>query len=420
MSADYAATLANVCARATDEVDIHKVTEMRYGSICYLGVGAINKFDDICKAMVAEEKTRVGIITGSSSYRSNGVWAVVEPTLRKYNIQFVLYSGATPNPTDTEADQAVAAFRALNPNWILAIGGGSPIDLGKAVAILLCYPEHNAQDLMTFKFTPNHALTLNTINTTHGTGTEVDRFSVVSVTALHTKPCLAYDFSYPKYSIDDPRICASLSRFQTACVTVDALAHVTEGSTTSCAGPLSIALGQQVGRLISKYLPRVLADGHNLEARYHLLYASALAGMSFDSGMLHYTHAMEHVLSGMKPEIYHGFGLGMIMPAVFHACWPAKGVVLASILGHIIPGLTGAPAEADHMYVELEKWLVSVGIDKKLDGFGFREEDFPEYLRLLRTTVPLPTLLSLAPVEATDEVVHQIYTRSLHFHSIQN
>lgn len=209
--------------------------------------------------------------------------------------------------------------------------------------------------------------------------------------------------------------------------------------------PFTISLGQQVGRLVAKYLPRVLSDAKDMQARYQLTYASAIAGAAFDSGLLHFTHSMEHVASGLHPEIFHGMGLGILMPAVFKACWPAKvgtpqalpdfwtfglpvvpipayftllmlgsqGRVLASILAPIVPGLTGAPEEADHMYVSMERWFRSVGIDKKLSDYGFTEAHWPEYLRLLRTTTPLPLLLSVAPVEATDETLHRIYTESL-------
>jgi len=158
-----------LCEDVCEEVDINNVTELRYRSTCYLGCGAINKLDEICKAMIADgERRRVGIITGGSSYRHNGVWPVVEAAMKQNKMQFEHYCGATPNPTDIEADAAVAQFREFQPQWVLAIGGGSPLDTAKAVAILMEYPDKSCRDLMTFTFTPTRALPVVVINTTHG------------------------------------------------------------------------------------------------------------------------------------------------------------------------------------------------------------------------------------------------------------
>lgn len=95
--------------------------------------------------------------------------------------------------------------------------------------------------------------------------------------------------------------------------------------------PYSILLAKEAVRLIVRYLPVAVNDPENLVARYYLLYASAIAGISFDNGLLHLTHALEHPLSAVKPEIAHGLGLGAILPAVVKTIYPAVAEVLADI-----------------------------------------------------------------------------------------
>lgn len=148
-------------------------------------------------------------------------------------------------------------------------------------------------------------------------------------------------------------------------------------------------------------------------ARYYLLYASALAGISFDNGLLHLTHALEHPLSAVKPEIAHGLGLGAILPAVIKAIYPATAEVLADVYSPIVPGLKGLPVEAEYVAEKVQEWLFSVGCIQKLSDFGFTKDDIPNLVKLAKTTPSLDGLLSIAPVEATESVIEKIYLKSL-------
>ena len=106
--------------------------------------------------------------------------------------------------------------RAVNAGAVLAIGGGSPIDCGKSAAILLANPGKTGDDLYCYRFTPQTALPVIAVNLTHGTGSEVNRFAVATVTKLNYKPAIAYDCIYPRYAIDDPALMSDLLSF-TSC-----------------------------------------------------------------------------------------------------------------------------------------------------------------------------------------------------------
>ena len=138
-----------------------------------------------------------------------------------------------------------------------------------------------------------------------------------------------------------------------------------------------------------------------------------LAGVCFDNGLLHYTHALEHPLSGIKPELTHGLGLSILVPAVVKEIYAEKAVVLADILSSIVPGLAGIPEEAEYAAQKLEEWLAESGVPQKLSDEGFDESHLDKLVDLAFTTPSLGGLLSLAPTEATPEAVRRIYADSL-------
>lgn len=396
-----------------DRLELDKVFELRCKNTTYFGVGAISKIRDILSELRKRDISKVLLVTGSHSYKACGAWDVVRPALEEKHFDYALYSKVGPNPTVDMIDEATAMGRQMGAQAVIGIGGGSPIDSAKSVAVLLAYPDRNARELYEARFTPEKAVPIIAINTTHGTGTEVDRFAVATIPEKNYKPALANDCIYPLYSIDDPALMTGLSRTQTIAVTVDAVNHVTEAATTLAASPFSILTARETLRLIARYLPLALQEPENLKARYYLLYASALAGISFDNGLLHFTHALEHPLSAVRPETAHGLGLGALLPAVVKTIYPVCAEVLADIYAPIVPDLKGVAEEAEYAAKKIEEWLFAVGCTQKLVDLGFSEADIPELVRLARTTPSLDLLLSMAPVQATEEVIAGIYRDSL-------
>ncbi|MFD3157907.1 iron-containing alcohol dehydrogenase [Haloimpatiens sp. FM7330] len=394
------------------EININDVKEIRVKTTVYFGVGAITKISDIAENLKNMGIDKLLIMTGRNSYKSTGAWEHVEKALNASNIEYVLYDKVTPNPNVVQVDEAVELGREFGAKAVIGIGGGSPIDAAKGAAILLEYTDKNASQLYEFEFTPEKAVPVIAINLTHGTGTEVDRFAVTTIEEKDYKPAIAYDCIYPLYSIDDPALMVSLPKNQTLYVSVDAINHVIEAATTKVSNPFDILLAKETIRLITKYLPKALEDPSDLEARYYLLYASMIAGTSFDNGLLHFTHALEHPLSAVKPELTHGLGLGMILPAIIKQIYPARPKTLADILSPMVEGLTGDPAEVDKATEGVRAWLHSVGLKEKLSDMGYVESDIEKLTKLVFETPGLSLLVSLAPVDGTEEVVRKIYIDS--------
>jgi len=395
------------------DININEIKEIRSRSTVYLGVGAITKIQDIAKDLKNRGVDKLLIVTGHGSYKRTGAWDHVQKALAANSITYVHYDGVTPNPTTHEVDAAVKMGRDFGAKGVLAIGGGSAIDSGKSAAIMLKYPDKTAADLYEFKFAPDKAAPIVAINLTHGTGSEANRFAVVTLLEKNFKPAIAYDCIYPLYSIDDPAFMTGLSEQQTRYVSIDAVNHVVEAATSKVASPFAIDLAISVVSLVAKYLPKVLKDPKDLEARYFLTYAALIAGISFDNGLLHYTHALEHPLSAVKTDLTHGLGLAVLLPSVIKYIYADRPAVLAAVLAPIAHGLKGNKDEAEKAAKAVEKWLFSVGADKKLSDEGFKEQDVDKLVNLAFTTPSLDGLLSVAPNKATKEIVRAIYTESL-------
>ena len=393
-------------------ININEIKEIRTRTNVYFGVGAIKKIDDIALDLKQKGINKLIVMSGKNAYKATGAWDYVEKALKANNIEYVNYDKVTPNPTNTSIDEATKIARDFKAQAVIAIGGGSPTDAGKSVAILLKYEDKNCNDLYEYKFTPTTAVPIVAINLTHGTGTETNRFAVATIVEKDYKPAIAYDCIYPTYAIDDPALMVKLNEKQTKYVSIDAVNHVIEAATTKVASPYTICLAKEVISMVAKYLPKALANADDLEARYYLAYAAMMGGVCFDNGLLHYTHALEHPLSAIKHELSHGLGLAILLPAVVENMWEAKKETLAHILKPIAPEIS-TNTTAKEVNALVYDWLKSVGVPNKLTDEGFNETHIEKLVDLAFTTPSLGGLLSIAPTEATKESVKEIYEKSL-------
>ena len=394
------------------DININEIKEIRTRTNVYFGIGAIQKIEDIALDLSKKGIKKLIVMSGKNAYKATGAWDYVEKALKNNNIEYVNYDKVTPNPTNEAVDEATKMAREFNAQAVIAIGGGSPIDAGKSVAILLKYADKNANDLYELKFSPIEAAPIVAINLTHGTGTETNRFAVATIVEKDYKLAIAYDCIYPTYAIDDPQLMIKLSDKQTKYVSIDALNHVVEAATSKVASTYTVCLAHEVISMVAKYLPKAIANPDDLDARYYLAYAALMGGVCFDNGLLHYTHALEHPLSAIKHELSHGLGLAILLPAVVENMWEAKKETLAHILKPIAPEISTSTTskEANEFVYE---WLKSVGVPNKLKDEGFCESDIDKLVELSFTTPSLDGLLSIAPTEATKDSVREIYTKSL-------
>lgn len=396
-----------------NDININEVKEIRTRTTVYFGVGAIKKIDDIAKVLKDKGYDKVIVMSGRNAYKATGAWDYVEKALKDHGIGYVNFDKVTPNPTTEHVNEAAQMAKDFGAKAVISIGGGSPTDAGKSVAILLAYPDKTAENIYDFEFAPEKAAPIVSINLTHGTGTETNRFAVVTNLAKNFKPAIAYDCIYPMFAIDDPQLMTKLSPKQTRYVSIDAVNHVVEAATSTVASPYSITLAKQVIELVAKYLPKAIKNPDDLEARYFLAYAAMMGGVSFDNGLLHYTHALEHPLSAVKPDLSHGLGLAILLPAVIKTIYKDRPNVLADILAPIAPNLKPEAGDAEKAEKEVYEWLKSVDVPEKLTDMGFSADDVEKLTDLAFTTPSLDGLINIGPSGNSRELVRTIYQNSL-------
>lgn len=390
------------------------VYEIRCGTVDYFGRGAIDKLPFIFEKLTSLGMKRVGVVTGRASYKKSGAWDRVAPLLKERGVEYVHYDGISPNPTTVQADAAVRELGSFSPDLLLAIGGGSVIDTTKIIAILLLHPGMKASDLYIKREAPEKALPIIAINLTHGTGSEVDRYAVLTIEENRKKSGAASDAMYPRYAIDDPELMLSLPRREVLFTSLDALNHLIEASTTTLSSHYTRMIAKEGVKIIYECLPEALNSPENIEIREKLLYASILGGIAIDCSVVHLTHPLEHVLSALKPELSHGLGLSLLLPSVVKTIYPAVSNVLSDILAPFVPHLKGVPDENDLVANALRDWMETLGVKPGLEQVGFVETDIPNIMECFMETQGLNGSVSLAPVHVDEHLVERIYRESFY------
>lgn len=394
------------------KIDVKKVFTLQPARpITYFGVTAINKIEEIVKNLRNKGHGKFLVVTDKVAYKACGAWDVVKPVLEKEAEGFEHYDSVRPNPTYDNCEEAAQMGAKANANAIIAIGGGSVIDTAKTAAILMFHPGKKAVDFYEKGEEIKGTLPVVAINTAHGTGSETDAFAVAQSDG-HDKPCINSPHVYPTYSIDDPELTLTLPLNQIISTSIDAINHATEAATTITTNPYSISLAKEAISLVATYLPQAIVEPKNIIPRYWLMYASAIAGISFDIGLLHITHSMEHAMSALNPEVIHGDGLGILLPAIIKEIYHAVPEVLASLYHPIVPELKGLPGEGDYAVEKIRKWFNSVGQSTSMKKY-FSENDIPKLVKMTKESVLGKILLPLAPIPVDDNVLTRIYKESM-------
>ena len=393
------------------KIDINRVFTLQpTRPTTFFGIGALARINDILADLARSGCDAVVVVTDPVAYKASGAWDTVRPALDAH-VAWNHYDGVRPNPTFGNCEAAAKAGRLIHAKAVLAIGGGSTLDTAKTAAVLLAHPGKKATDFYEKNAPITGALPLIAINTSHGTGSECNAYAVAQSDG-EDKPVIHSPHLYPAYTIEDPRLTVSLPVKQTVASAIDALTHALETATATTASPYSICLAKEAIRTITTFLPTAIRQPGNLTARYWLMYASAIAGISFDLGSLHITHALEHAMSALNADVTHGDGLGILLPAVLREIYPATPEILADLLHPIAPDLTGNPGETDTAVERLNQWFVSIGQPASMSVY-FTGADVPALTRMAVKSSLSKSLLPQAPIRVDGSVVERIYQNSL-------
>ena len=288
--------------------------------------------------------------------------------LSKGGLDSAIYSDISPNPRDDEIAAGKAQYRAGGHDGIIAIGGGSGMDGGKALA--LC--ANNDLDLWAFEYEqspPDMARhpafpPLITIPTTAGTGAETESTAMITDTVRKMKWCIWHADLKPAFAVLDPEITLGLPVKLTAWTGVDAMVHAIEAYCVPGFNPLCDGLALEGLRLVGRWLPVAVAEPSNLEARGAMLAGSCLSGIAFLKG-LGLVHAISHMV-GAEYDTQHGLTNAVVLPAALRHNAPALADKIEPLSQAM--GLRDTSFEA--FYAHVCVILDQVGIPKTLTDIG--------------------------------------------------
>lgn len=307
---------------------------------------------------------------------------VIDPvldSLRAAGIEFILFDAVEENPKDTTTERAAATARETACDVILGVGGGSPMDVAKMVAVLVTHPGKRCQDFEGRGKVQHDPALLAMVPTTAGTASEVTFNAVITDTERKVKMVINSPKIAPRFAILDPLLTLSKPPGLTAATGVDALTHAIESYTNRTYNPIADALSTHAIRLIGRSLRTAWAQGQDLQARSDMLLGSLLAGMAFNYTRLGIVHAMSHPVSAHF-GVAHGIANAILLPRVME--YNLFGAIpqtahIAELLGEDVGGLS--ELEAARKGVEaVYKLNRDLGIPGSLRAVGVTEDRIPQ------------------------------------------
>ncbi len=281
-----------------------------------------------------------------------------------------LYSGVHPNPVESDVLEAAALLRESACDGVIAIGGGSPLDAGKAARLLARHPGFPLAKFYEQPADWTGLLPFIAIPTTAGTGSEVGRSSVITLDATHRKAVLFHPELLARLVILDPALTTGLPPGLTAATGADALTHCIESYTCPAFHPMCDGIALEGVRLVIDALPRAFRDGSDLDARGRMLVAAAMGAVAFQKD-LGTVHSLAHPLSTLC-GMHHGLANALCLVAVMK--WNAKrkpGLYRRVGIACGLDVIGGSDADADQQTIAfIAHFLADIGLNRRLSEFG--------------------------------------------------
>ena len=289
------------------------VTTFYYPAKIVFGPGAIERLP----LEIGAFKMSRPLVVTDGGLAKGPVFDRVLGIIRKRCGDVVVFDQVLPNPTEQNVLDGVARYQEAKCDSVIGVGGGSPLDAAKAITLKATHPLpladyddlKDGSDRISSNVPPFLA-----VPTTSGTGSDVSRSSVITVTATNRKTVIFSPFLMPKVSISDPELTLGMPAHITAGTGMDAFTHNLEAYLAKGYHPLSDAIALGGVKLVWQYLPRAVADGNDLEARTQVMAAAIMGATAFQKG-LGAVHSLAHPLSTIA-GMHHGTSNAVLLPPV--------------------------------------------------------------------------------------------------------
>lgn len=342
------------------------------------------------------------VVTGRTAMRRAGFTEKLVKQIEAAGARAVLYENASPNPTTDEVDAGASLARREGADVVVGLGGGSAVDVAKAIAITVPYnkPCHELcnADL------PTPGLPVIAVPTTSGTGAEVTSVAVITVPSRRYKTALRSVHIVPTLAIVDPELTVTMPPEVTASSGMDALAHAVESYISKKADPFAELFAERATELALTYLKAACEDGAELMARTSMALASLMAGVALSQAGVVLGHGAGMALGGLFGTD-HGTTVGLLLPEVLEfnlSVAEARLAALAKRSGVVTAGTNGlSDVEAAQMFIRAIRNLIKeIPLPAGLAAMGCNFSDKP--LLVERVVKQAATLNNPKPVNETE------------------
>jgi len=262
------------------------------------------------------EGKKASIVTGGSSMKRFGFLDEAKNMLEKAGMEVQIIDGVEPDPSIKTCIEGGRKMAEFGPDWIIALGGGSPMDAAKIMWVYYEYPDYDFMELVKFNF-PKLRTKAKFIGipSTSGTASEITAFSVITDPDNHIKYPLVSPDIVPDVALVDSRIPAKMPPLITAQTGMDVMTHAVEAFVSTAADDYTDALALQAIKLVFEYLPIAYKEPDNILARTKMHDASTMAGMAFSNCSLGIVHSLAHKIGG-EFHLTHGEANAILLPYI--------------------------------------------------------------------------------------------------------
>ena len=376
--------------------------------VSYFGAGARKELPAVLermglhKALVCSDKGLIKV----------GTTKMVTDVLDEASFPYEIYSEIKPNPTVTNVQQGVEAFKASGADCLIAIGGGSSMDTSKGIGIVANNPEFaDVVSLEGCAPTKHKSVPIIAMPTTAGTGAEVTINYVIIDEERKAKMVCVDPNDIPAVAIVDPELMYSLPKSLTAATGMDALTHAIEGYITKGAWVMSDMYELQAIKMIAENLPLAVEEPTNPVGREGMALAQYIAAQAFSNVGLGLVHGMAHPMGSLH-DIPHGVANALLLPTIMEFNMPTRIEKYGVIARHMGVDTTGmTPEQAAQAAVDAVRALsVRVGIPQRLSDLGITEQDIPALAKQAIADVCTPG----NPRDVTIEDITELYKKVLY------
>ena len=316
------------------------------------------------------------LVVSDGFLKKNGTVEKVTAILDAVNIGYAVYTEAKPNPTIDNVNKGLDLLQKENCDFIVSVGGGSPQDCGKAIAVLAANGGQ-ITDYEGINKSARKSLPIVAITTTAGTSAEVTINYVITDEKRHVKMIMVDSNTLAEITVNDPELMLEKPAALTAATGMDALTHAVEAVVAKGAMDVTDATALYAIKQIFEYLPRAVKDGNDIEAREQMGYACFLNGIAFSNAGLGNVHAMAHQLGGLY-DLPHGVCNAMLLPVVEeenakHV--PERFRLIAEAAGCDTKGKSDQQC-VDDVIRKMKDLSKEVNIPESLKELGVAEPDF--------------------------------------------